>query len=348
MPYLYTPATKTLDAIEKAMEDDQGAKFRNALKYFLPKMEDAYRGEADRHRSHFGFSNAADECARKLWYSFKWAKAKKFSARILSLFNRGHLEEARFLAMLAQAGFEVHFETPEGGQFKISDHNGHAGSALDAVVVGIPDLEPDTPVLVEMKTHGEKSFKDVVKKGVKESKPIHYGQMQIYMSKYQLQWGLYMAVNKNTDTLHLELIVLEPVMAERYIERAGMIIYTDKAPPRLSDSPAWYECKYCDFSKICHQKDVPEINCRTCIHSTPVADKKWHCGYYNTDLPKETQLIGCNAHLFNHELLNGAKVTKDFIDEGWYELLWKDRIITLGNDGDTQHTTSQELIDGNI
>ena len=344
----YTFAPKTLKAIEDSIEADQGAKFRRASQYFLPKMEDAYRGESDDHRSHFGFSNAADPCARKLWYNFNWVMKKKFPARILRLFNRGHLEEARFLAMLVSAGFQVHFETAEGGQFKISDHNGHAGSAIDAVVVGIPDLEPNTPALVEMKTHGEKSFKDLVKKGVMESKPIHYGQMQIYMRKYDLQWGLYMAINKNTDELHLELIVSEKAKADRYIERAGLLIYSTEAPARLNDSPGWYECKFCENKKLCHQKDVPEINCRTCVYSSPIANKEWYCDSYGVVIDKGMQLTGCKTHLFNPALLNGAKVVKDRIEDGWYTMHWKDHRITMGMDHDEQYLTSQELKDGKV
>jgi len=342
----YTSAPKTLKAIEDAIEADGGAKFRQALEYYLPKMADAYQGESDAHRSHFGFSNAGKECARELWYGFNWVKTKKFPARILRLFNRGHLEEARFLAMLSGAGFKVHFETEDGGQFKISDHNGHAGSAIDGVVVGIPDLEPNTPALVEMKTHADKKYKELVRKGVKEAFPVHYGQCQIYMKKYRLSWCLYMGVNKNDDSIHLELLVKDDPVGSRLIERAGMLIYMAEAPPRLNNSPGWYECKFCDYSKICHQKEVPEINCRTCTYSTPVADKKWHCSLYNVELPKETQLAGCRTHLFNPALLNGAEVVKEDLEEGWYTMHWKDHRIKVGNqDGGL---TSQELKDGKV
>lgn len=344
----YTPATKTLQAIEDAIAADQGTKYRQALEYYIPRMGDAYRASGDRHRSHFGFSNAAKECARELWYSWLWAKAKNFKPRILRLFNRGHLEEARFLAMLSGAGFEVHFEEEDGGQFKISDHNGHAGSALDGVVVGLPDLEAKTPALIEMKTHSDKKFKELVRKGVKDGFPVHYGQCQIYMKKKSLPWCLYMGVNKNDDDLHLELLVSDDPCGTRLIERVGLIIYSDKAPPRVNNSPGWYECKFCDFNKLCHQKEVPEINCRTCIHSTPVADKKWHCGNYNIEIDKARQLEGCENHLFNPELLNGAEVVKGDPDEGWYTMHWKDHRITLGNDGAIQHLTSQELKDGKL
>lgn len=342
----YTPATKTKEAIDASIYADQGAAFRKASQNLLPKMSDAYGGRSDAHRSHFGLSNCGHTCARALWYSWKWVKAKLFPARVLRLFNRGHLEEARFLAMLVSAKFEVYFETEEGGQFKLDDHNGHAGSAIDGIVVGIPDLPAGEAALTEMKTHAEKSFNEVVRKGVMESKFIHYVQMQVYMNKYELKWALYMAVNKNNDEIHLELVHYDPVVAERYLERSGLLIYSDKAPARLSDSPGWYECKFCEFTKICHQKEVPEINCRTCIHSTPIANKEWHCSWYDEKLPKEVQLRhDCPSHLFNPELLNAAKVVEGDESEGWLKISWLDKHITLGN-GEDNTITSKQLQDG--
>ena len=339
-----TIARKTMDAIEHAIAKDNGAAFREALKWLLPKMDDAYRGKEDPHRSHFGFSNVGETCARKLWYSWKWALVKTFSPRILRLFNRGHTEEARFLAMLVAAEFEVHFETEEGGQFRISDHNGHAGSALDGVVVGIPDLPPGTAAILEMKTHNDKSYKKLVRVGVREEFWKHYVQMQIYMRKYDLQWALYMAVNKNDDDLYCELISFDAPVADRYIERAGMILNSENAPPRINDSPGWFECKYCDYKKLCHNVVLPEINCRTCLQSTTVEDAKWHCVYYNMEINKYRQLKGCSSHLFIPSLLNGAELTDGEFDEGWMKIKWCGQELHLGVGG----LTSVQLEKGDL
>ena len=341
-------AHKTLAAIDAAIYTDQGTSYRKALEELLPKMTDAYRPTADRHRSHFGFSSAGESCARKLWYSWLWTQSSKFPARILRLFNRGHLEEARFLAMLISAGYDVHFETADGGQFKIDDHNGHAGSAIDGVVVGIPDLLANTPALIEMKTHNDKQFKQLVKKGVKESHHKHFVQMQIYMKKYKLDVGLYMATNKNDDELHCEIIPFDQGVAERYIERSGMIIYSvDDAPARISNSPGWFECKFCNYNKMCHLKELPEINCRTCTHSSPISNKRWHCSRHNKIISKEIQLKqDCKDHLFRPSLINGAKLLVSDPDDGWIKIAWQNREITLGIKDEVAYTSSQDLING--
>jgi len=52
-----TLATKTLAAIDAAIEADQGAAYRQHLKNVLPHIGDAYRGvEESPFRSHMGAS----------------------------------------------------------------------------------------------------------------------------------------------------------------------------------------------------------------------------------------------------------------------------------------------------
>lgn len=339
------PATKTLKIIDDSIYADQGTRFRSALKMLLPKMSDAYEPSGDDHRSHFGLSNCGEDCARVLWYSWKWAVKKKFPAKILRLFNRGHLEEARFLAMLLSAGFEVHFETPEGGQFKISDFEGHAGSAIDGVVLGLPELPEGTPALVEMKTHNAKSYNELIRVTVKKAKFVHYVQMQVYMKKYKLQWALYMAVHKDTDEVYLELVPYDQAVANRFLERSGVIIYSDEAPAKINSSPGWWKCKFCDNREICHGKAVPEINCRTCCHSTPVNHNQWYCSRLETTLSKQTQLRSdCPHHLFNPNLLNGVQVKDGDTEEGWLKISWNEVDYHLGEGG----ISSQEFKDRNV
>lgn len=70
---------------------------------------DAYCVKAydDGHRKHLGASLIGHDCARHLYYVFRWAKKEAFSGRMQRLFNRGHREEARFVEWLRGVGFEV-------------------------------------------------------------------------------------------------------------------------------------------------------------------------------------------------------------------------------------------------
>lgn len=64
--------------------------------------------KSDGPRRYFGGSQVGGDCDRQRWYGFHWATAgKKFEPRILRLFNRGHLEEARFITWLRMINIEV-------------------------------------------------------------------------------------------------------------------------------------------------------------------------------------------------------------------------------------------------
>lgn len=306
----YTPriATQTLATIAAALERDQGASFRQHLRHLIPLAEDAYRGEEDPFRSHLGASIIGRECARELWYSFHWTTAPSFEGRILRLFNRGHLEEPRMVALLQMIGCTVWQFDEKGNQFRVAGYKGHFGGGMDGVILGIPEL-PDEPVLGEFKTHNDKSFQKLKGDGVRESKFEHYVQMQTYMGKNGFRWGLYMAVNKNDDELYAELIPFDQVTYDRFQERSVMIIDAVEPPTRINNSPGWYKCKFCDFSPVCHGAAQPDKNCRTCRWSTPVDGGKWICenpivlakaeaqGWEDPiELDKDAQLKGCEDY----------------------------------------------------
>lgn len=290
-------ARDLLKLINTTLEADQGARFRTLLREQIVLVEDAYRGEDAPFRKHLGASIIGRECSREIWYSFHWAKVPHFPGKILRLFNRGHLEEARQIALLQMIGATVYTHDATGEQFHIIDHAGHFGGSLDGVSVHIPGIP--VPVLNEFKTHNDKWFNKILRSNMPEAKFEHYVQMQIYMYKQSLQWGLYHAINKNTDELHLEWIALNSDIAESYIARAAWLIFDCATPPqRISESPAWYKCKFCSYHGVCHQGQPMARNCRTCryAHPTNRANAEWVCEWHSTALPFEIQLIGCNDY----------------------------------------------------
>lgn len=229
----------------------------------------------EKMRGHLGYSSIGEDCARKLWYSFRWATKPEHPAATLRLFERGHLEEDRFVRWLRGAGVLVYQNDPETNkQFRFSGYKGHVGGEIDGVGVG---LISGQPYLLEFKTHSEKSFKDLVANGVEFSKPMHYVQMQMYMGQYSFSKGLYLAIDKNSDKLYDEVLEFNPAVYEKYLKRAQMIVDAPEPPPKLSTNPSWFECKWCDHHSVCHLKEAPLRNCRTCAHSTPVENGKWKC-----------------------------------------------------------------------
>ncbi len=288
-------AHKTVALIDQMIFNDQGASFRQHLEKLIPDAKDAYEGRKDDFRSHLGASMIGRECPRELWYNFHWAKAPSFEGRMLRLFNRGHLEEPRLVAMLQMIGCQVWSQDDHGNQFRISDVGGHFGSAVDAVIGGCPDL-PSEPILGEFKTHNDKSFQKLIKGGVRAVKIEHFVQMQIYMNKLNLRFALYLAVNKNDDMLYGEIIEYDNAVAEQYLERAHRIILQNTIPPRINESAGFFKCRYCDFNKICHMSFEPVVNCRTCAGSVARPDGTWYCMTFNKTLSKEAQLKGCDDY----------------------------------------------------
>ena len=301
-------AHQTKEAIESAIYADQGRMFKHYLREVILDIDDAYDDSThDRFRSHMGISTSGRECARELWYKWRWASVGKVSARMLRLFNRGHLEEARFAAMFLAAGFELWREEAPGKQFRVSHFGGHYGSAIDGVIRGIPEM-PNVNLLTEMKTHNEKSFKKLAgekdsegnylpgktPQGVAVAKPEHYVQMQQYMEYYKLNFGLYCAVHKDSDELYFEIVQFVPKVAEGYRERSRKIMWAKEAPPKISTNASFWRCKYCDVKGVCHFNDAPDFNCRTCAAAYPTEDGNWRCATHgHAIIDKDRQLVGC-------------------------------------------------------
>lgn len=305
-----THALETMRAIDSAIQADQGAAFRGWLGRVLPHIGDAYRSKEESFRSHLGASLLGEECARRVWYNFRWVTKSNFDGRLIRLFNRGHLEEGRIIAMLLMIGAQIWQQDANGKQFRISWAEGHAGGSGDGLGLGIPDLPPTTYFVLECKTHGEKSFVELAGKlpewrnyvlgkgpftgkGVKACKPEHYIQMQLYMRKMGYSVALYVAVNKNTDDVYMELITLNSELADQYIERGEKLVWLDTPPKRINESPGFFKCRFCDDRPVCHLRAMPAINCRTCQFSKPVANSAWVCNKHNMELSKEKQQVGC-------------------------------------------------------
>lgn len=289
-------ATKTLSLIEETIQADQGASFRVWLGRVIGHMDDAYREDDFPYRTHLGASGIGDECGRKIWYGFRWATRAKHGGRLLRLFNRGHLEEARFLAMLLMIGAQVYQQDENGKQFRISDAGGHFGGSGDGVVIGIPDLEPGVAALCEFKTSADKPFQKVKKNGVRAEKFEHFVQMQVYMKKMGIAAALYMVVNKNNDELYAEIVPFQEQVADEFIQRGVELVWMDQLPSRISNTPGWFQCKWCDHRPVCHLDHEPDLNCRTCAKSKPIEDGTWVCTNTGEVLDKHAQLAACSSY----------------------------------------------------
>ncbi len=281
----------------------------------------------DGFRDHLGASIIGKSCARALWYDFRWVTPARHTGRLLRLFETGQLEEDRLVRNLRATGATVLEVDPDTGrQFRVEAHGGHFGGSLDGVAIGLLEA-PKTWHVLEFKTHSAKSFADLTAKGVVLSKPQHAAQMQIYMHLTGITRALYVAVCKDTDALHIERLKADREMAERLLEKAGRIIFAQHPPARISEDPAWFECRFCDHHATCHEGGGAAVTCRSCLHATPVgalpeevdtgsssgsATSKdvggWHCARHDRILASSEQRAACERHLFIPDLVPGEVI----------------------------------------
>lgn len=266
---------------------------------------------------HLGASEIGRECERQIWYNFRWAASKEFEGRMLRLFETGNLAESRMVGNLSSIGVDVRpFDLKTGRQFRMEMFGGHFGGSLDGILIGLLEA-PKTWHLLEMKTHNEKSFVELVKKGVEKAKYEHYVQMQTYMGMSHeqphdspipvLDRAFYFAVNKNTDELYMERVHYDGGLYLGIKEKVRRIVFATVPPPKISESKEFFQCRWCDYKDICHgtpeEYQKPKKNCRSCLFSTPVDDGTWRCEKFDKTLCLEEQRSGCERHLFIPQLL---------------------------------------------
>lgn len=270
---------------------------RKAIVDFIHKEADAYTVDfyEAKHREHLGISTIGEPCARKIWYSFRWVKLVQFPARMRRLFNRGHNEEDQFIKLLFGIGCKVHtYDKATGKQWKVSSINNHYGGSTDSIGY-LPWLE-NLPVIFEFKTFNDKYFKQIQKETVRIAQPKYYGQICSYGRDFNIRYCLFCGVNKNDDDLYFELVELDWNYATQLENKARDIITSKLPPNRISDNPAYWTCKYCSFSDICHNGAPVEINCRSCKFAEPAEKAQWKCTFYNDLIPTEWIAKGCPHH----------------------------------------------------
>ncbi|HEV2608501.1 MAG TPA: hypothetical protein VGT79_11030, partial [Xanthomonadaceae bacterium] len=194
--------------------------------------------------------------------------------------------------------------------------------------------------VAEFKTHNAKSFALLQKDGVAKAKPEHYAQMTIYMKWSQLDRALYLAVNKDTDELYAERIHYDEAEAERLEAKAERVIFAPEPPQGISNDPAFYKCKFCPASAVCHTTSLPAVSCRTCLHATPEkdGDGRWSCakGFVQEHedqlpptIPLDVQRVGCPHHLYIPKLLSkwGEATDADGPGDSWVEYTAADGFV---------------------
>lgn len=250
------------------------------------------KAEPELYLGRLGSSSIGAECLRQVWLDWRGFAREQFEGRMLRLFETGHLQEARIVEDLRRAGFAIWDKQADGRQFEFTDPTGHLVTKIDGVIRGVPGGE-DEPRLLEVKTHNKNSFSSLVKKGVKEAKPLHYAQMQISAALGGFGPALYVAVCKDDEQFHVEQVHADPTEQARLQRRVIKLVEARLRPAGISDDGSSYGCKYCAMKAVCTREAEPLRHCRTCTMCTPGAEGQWVCELNRHTLTLDEQRKGC-------------------------------------------------------
>lgn len=245
----------------------------------LPTVTKIFQKYVDRNgdwrRPHLGASLIGTVCERSLWYTFRWCTNPNFSGRMLRLFDSGYQQEPRLVKDLRDVGVTVYELDPETGkQIHFEMFGGHYAGSCDAIAQGFE--ESKAWHVLEFKTASTKSYSKISGSGVQIAKPLHFYQMQQYMSWAGLDRAYYLCVNKDNDEIYGERVHLNKDIPERLEQKAQRVIFAQSPGQPISDNDKHPECRFCTHKGVCRGK-LPEVNCRTCAMVTPEENGTWTC-----------------------------------------------------------------------
>ena len=277
---------------------------------------DALHTQASSHdapRRYLGASLIGQECARRIWFSFRWALPRSFPATSYRAIQDGHRGEAQMAGWLRTVpGIELWTTDPDDPQRPIGfvACSGHFRGHLDGIISGLYQA-PKTPHVWEHKVCNETKWAKLVKliqqHGEKAAlalwDAVYYAQAQVYMHQMDLTRH-YLTVgtpgNRQLVSCRTEY---RAQAAKVLLKKAEQIITADRPPLKISDNPTWWQCKTCDYYALCHGAALPAVNCRTCAHSTARLDQSrpWTCERKQSAITGDQ--AGCHHHAFHPDLL---------------------------------------------
>ena len=213
-------------------------------------------------RDYLGGSRIGEPCARRLAYEVTLTPVddgKDFDGSRLRIFDAGHRVRGPDHSLAAGGRVRSAHPRPDGRQFGFSVAGGRLRGHIDGVIVAGPDVGIIWPALFEHKALNQNSWTDLVKRGLRQSKPIYFAQCQLYMAYMELEVALLTAMNKNTQELYHEVVPFDPAEAQRLSDKAVDIlraIEAEELPPRIAAAPDFYLCRMCPYARRCWEGDA--------------------------------------------------------------------------------------------
>ena len=208
-------------------------------------INDSQKAVVDEPRNYIGASAIGYECLRKIWYELKGENSSSVLPKTIRTWAIGKRLEGLVLEWLEESGLTIERNYQDLESKTAPVFRGH----VDAILVN----KNGSQSIIEIKTAKDASFKVFVNKGIKVWNKQYYAQLQAYMGMSGIASAYLLALNKDNSDLHDEFVTFDHEFYKQLEEKALMISTCQIAPPRISNSPIWYQCKLCKYNKECHQ-----------------------------------------------------------------------------------------------
>ena len=214
----------------------------------------------DHERDYIGASSIGNPCPRQIWYDYKKYPKSPFKAETLFNFSDGHRIEKIIADRLRLVqGIELWTHDENGNQFERTAHGGRFKAHPDGIIRGLIQC-PKTTSVWENKAPGHKKFTEFQnckakfgdKQALKNWSEVYWIQAQILMHLFQLDrhyMTVALAGGREIDSCRTEY---QQEVAEKYLDRAEKLLEAKEAPPRISEKPDMFVCKFCAFRGECH------------------------------------------------------------------------------------------------
>lgn len=199
----------------------------------------------EREQTKFYITDAG-KCARAVFFKIKKAPREAMEARILRMFDHGDYIHRLILNTLFSLGLVRSSEISIPPQGIISGR-------ADAILTFGPDL-----YVLDIK-----SMNSFIFKNLNSPKEENLDQLQLYLHFFQIQKGLLLYVNKDTQALKEFIVDYDQKRSESLLADLEVLktkIDSNLLPQRLADYPSHKECQFCQFKEICGQAGKAELS----------------------------------------------------------------------------------------
>lgn len=202
--------------------------------------------QKDKEQHHFYITDAG-KCARAIFFKFKNVPRKEIEANILRLFDHGdHIHQLIMKPLLSVR--EIHVVASE---VNIPPQELVSGRADAIISTG-----------KEMYVLDIKSMNSMIFRNLTEPKEENVAQLQLYLHYFKIPKGILLYVNKDSQELKEFIIAYDKKRALNLLASLSDLrekIDSEIIPPRLSDYPDNWQCRYCQFKEVCGMTNGGEV-----------------------------------------------------------------------------------------